>query len=334
MDKYSKITKGLSEIIDEELIKSKIDNLNIYWGTSTTGIPSFAYVLCLLKIKDFVEAGANVTILFADIHAMLDNLKSSAELIHHRTNFYRMLIDFILQQIGTDTSKINYVVGSSFQKSPEYIMDLYKLVSITSLASSKKAGAEVVKQQNDPLLSSLIYPLMQALDEEYVKSGIDVQFGGIDQRKIFMLARDIMPKIGYSKRAYLMNPMIPSLGKTGKMSSSDKTSKIDFIDSDDDIVNKINKAYSIDKIVKDNGIISILKYILFELYPDGITFIRPSEYGGNLFYKDYTSFEKDFIDGNIGSVDIKQTVSELIIKFIKPIRTMILSSELLKLAYP
>jgi len=92
---------------------------------------------------------------------------------------------------------------------------------------AKKAGAEVVKQSNNPLLSGLLYPGLQALDEEYLKC--DAQFGGVDQRKIFMLAEEVMselaarkidknfflnilflkylPRLGYTKRAHLMNPM-------------------------------------------------------------------------------------------------------------------------------
>ena len=63
------------------------------------------------------------------------------------------------------------------------------------------------------------YPIpLQALDEEYL--GVDAQFGGVDQRKIFMFAEKYLPTLGYKKRAHLMNPMIPGL--TGdKMSSSD-----------------------------------------------------------------------------------------------------------------
>jgi len=56
-------------------------------------------------------------------------------------------------------------------------------------------------------MSSLLYPILQALDEEYL--GVDVQFGGVDQRKIFMFARDHLPRIGYKKRSHLMNPLIP-----------------------------------------------------------------------------------------------------------------------------
>lgn len=44
---------------------------------------------------------------------------------------------------------------------------------------AKKAGSEVVKQVESPLLSGLIYPGLQALDEQYL--GVDFQFGGADQ---------------------------------------------------------------------------------------------------------------------------------------------------------
>src|SRR5690349_15824010 len=47
---------------------------------------------------------------------------------------------------------------------------------------STKAGAEVVKQAASPLMSSLLYPILQALDEEYLS--VDIQFGtALDSRK-------------------------------------------------------------------------------------------------------------------------------------------------------
>lgn len=58
-------------------------------------------------------------------------------------------------------------------------MDIYKLGSIVTEHDAKKAGAEVVKQVESPLLSGMLYPLLQALDEQYL--GVDIQFGGVDQ---------------------------------------------------------------------------------------------------------------------------------------------------------
>lgn len=67
-------------------------------------------------------------------------------------------------------------------------------------------------QVESPLLSGLLYPLLQALDEQYLK--VDGQFGGLDQRKIFILAEEQLPKLKLGKRFHLMNPMVPGL--TGK----------------------------------------------------------------------------------------------------------------------
>lgn len=58
-------------------------------------------------------------------------------------------------------------------------MDNYKLASLVTEHDAKKAGAEVVKQVSSPLLSGLLYPGLQALDEQYLDC--DFQFGGADQ---------------------------------------------------------------------------------------------------------------------------------------------------------
>ena len=115
--------------------------------------------------------------------------------------------------------KLKLVRGTDYQLTPKYTMDAYKLSTIVTEKDAKKAGAEVVKQSDAAPLSGLIYPGLQALDEEYL--GVDVQFGGVDQRKIFMYARENLPKLGYAKRAHLMNPMVPGLTGT-KMSNSGK----------------------------------------------------------------------------------------------------------------
>ncbi len=60
---------------------------------------------------------------------------------------------------------------------------------------------------------------------------MDVQFGGVDQRKIFTFAEKYMPALGYRKRVHLMNPMVPGLTQGGKMSSSEEAGKIDLLDT-------------------------------------------------------------------------------------------------------
>jgi tyrosyl-tRNA synthetase len=129
-----------------------------------------------LKIAQLLAAGCDVVVLLADIHGFLDNLKAPIELVEYRATFYRLCITSILQAVGVPIEKLTFVLGSSYQKSPEYIMDIYKLSSLVTEHEAKKAGAEIVKQSDSAPLSGLLYPILQVLDEQHLD--VDAQFGG------------------------------------------------------------------------------------------------------------------------------------------------------------
>ena len=198
-------------------------------------------------------------LLLADIHGFLDNLKAPIELVKHRATYYKFVITSMLKSIKVPIDRLEFVLGSSYQLTPEFTMDLFRLSSVVTEHDAKKAGAEVVKQVENATLSGLLYPLMQALDEQYL--GVDAQFGGVDQRKIFALAAEVLPKVGYKERAHLMNPMVPGLAG-GKMSSSDPDSKIDVLDPPEIVTRKLKKAHAAPQEVKDNGLISFVEYVL------------------------------------------------------------------------
>jgi tyrosyl-tRNA synthetase len=154
-------------------------------------------------------------------HGFLDSLKAPLDLVDNRAKYYQFTIQAILESVGVPTEKLRFVLGSSYQKSPDYIMDVYKMASLISEHDARRAGAEIVKQSDNAPLSGLLYPILQVLDEQYLD--VDVQFGGLDQRKLFIAAKDWLPKLGYRERAHLINPLIPGLGEGGKMSSSDES---------------------------------------------------------------------------------------------------------------
>ncbi|KAJ1888797.1 Tyrosine--tRNA ligase cytoplasmic, partial [Kickxella alabastrina] len=169
--KLTLIKRNLQEVLGEaELVKILAErDISLYWGTAPTGRPHVGYFVAMTKIADYLRAGCHVTILLADIHAFLDNLKSSIELVKARTKYYEQTIKAMLSSIGVPLEKLTFVVGSSFELTPEYSMDNYRLASLVTEHDAKKAGAEVVKQVDSALLSGLLYPGMQALDEEYLK---------------------------------------------------------------------------------------------------------------------------------------------------------------------
>ncbi|PIZ51429.1 tyrosine--tRNA ligase [Candidatus Woesearchaeota archaeon CG_4_10_14_0_2_um_filter_33_13] len=335
---YNLIVENLQEVVGEEKLKEILQKraVKIYWGTAPTGKPHVGYFVPILKIADFLKAGAHVTILFADIHAYLDNMKSSWELLSKRTLYYEFIIKEMLNLIEVPLDKLRFVRGTEFQLKEKYTLDVYKLSALSTSKDAQRAGAEVVKQVDNPRMSGLLYPILQALDEEHLK--VDAQFGGVDQRKIFMFAREFLPKIGYEKRIHLMNPLIPGLGENGKMSSSEPNSKIDLDDSDDQIKKKINKAFSIDGQIENNGLLSLLRYVIFkkiELEKRSFVIERPEKYGGRISFKTYAEVESAFSNKSLASVDLKQGVSDELIKFISPLRKKIeQNKKLYQEAYP
>jgi len=331
-EKFNLIKRNTQEIIGEDELKEKLKSgkkLSVYIGTAPTGIPHIGYFSWAIKLVDLINAGFKVKILLADLHAALDN--TPWEVLEHRYNFYASIIPKIMEAMGADTSKIEFVKGSSFQLSKEYILDIFKMSSSTSTNDCHRAASEVVKMGESPRLSGYIYPLMQALDEEYLK--VDMQIGGVDQRKIFVLAREQLPKIGYKKRIELMIPFIPGLiGK--KMSASVEASKIGLMDTPEVIRKKVKSA---DFIAGDpnNGTMAFLEKIAFTLLQDNsqsLVIERPEKFGGNLEFKTYEDLEKAVKEKSIHPLDVKNAASTQIINLLSKIEEM--RTELEKLAYP
>lgn len=328
-EQYKLITKNLQEVLNGQIIKNVLEvekrPLKLYWGTAPTGRPHCGYFVPMTKLAHFLKAGCEVTVLLADLHAFLDNMKASLEVVSYRAKYYELVIKAILKSINVPIEKLKFVVGSSYQTSTDYVMDIFKLSNIVSQNDAKRAGADVVKQVDNPLLSGLIYPLMQALDEEHL--GVDAQFGGVDQRKIFVLAEENLGKLGYKKRAHLMNPMVPGLGQGGKMSASDPNSKIDILEEPKQVKKKINSAFCAPGVVEDNGLLSFIEFVVAPIQElkHGANYFkfdidRPEKFGGPVSYSSIDDIKKDFAEQKLAPPDLKAGVTEAINELLAPIR--------------
>ncbi|GMM45976.1 tyrosine--tRNA ligase [Pichia kluyveri] len=325
---FELITRNLQEVLNPQIIKNVLEvekrPLKVYWGTAPTGKPHCGYFVPMIKLAHLLKAGVEVTVLVADLHAFLDNMKAPLEVVQHRAKYYEFLIKSILTSINVPVERLKFVLGSSYQLTPEYTLDLFKLSNSVSQNDAKRAGADVVKQVANPLLSGLIYPLMQVLDEEYLK--VDVQLGGVDQRKIFVLAEENIQSLGYKKRAHLMNRMVPGLMQGGKMSASDPNSKIDLLEEPKTVKKKINQAFCAPGNIEDNGLLAFVKNVLGPIhelkYGDGTFefFIdRPDKYGGPITFKTYQELEDSFTKEELSPVDLKSGVADAINVLLAPI---------------
>lgn len=337
-DKVAVVVRNLQEVLGQDRLHEIMAerDLKIYWGTATTGKPHVGYFVPMSKIADFLKAGCEVTVLFADLHAYLDNMKAPWDLLALRTNYYEQIIKSMLKSIGVAIDKLKFVRGTDYQLSKDYTLDVYRLSSLITEHDARKAGAEVVKQVEHPLLSGLLYPGLQVLDEEYLK--VDAQFGGVDQRKIFTFAEKYLPQLGYQKRIHLMNPMVPGL--TGsKMSSSEDESKIDLLDSPAEIRKKLKKAFCEPGNVNDNGVLAFVKHVLFALVAadEGLHVVRPADFGGNVTFYEYQTLENAFVNQELHPGDLKNAVEKYLNRLLEPIRRDFSDPKLKKLtenAYP
>jgi tyrosyl-tRNA synthetase len=111
------------------------------------------------------------------------------------------------------------------------------------------------------------------LDEEHLN--VDIQFGGTDQRKIFILAESALPKLNYAKRAHLMNFMVPGLAGS-KMSASDPNSKIDLMDAlvPGLVRKKVLSAFCPQSVVDGNGVLALFKFVVFPVFCEGKIYLQ------------------------------------------------------------
>ncbi|KAJ5975494.1 hypothetical protein N7481_009201 [Penicillium waksmanii] len=314
--RFDLINENLDELMNPEIVEAILaegNNPRIYWGTACTGRPHTGYLVPAIKIAQLLAADCQVVILLADIHAFLDNLKAPIELVNARAEYYRKVITALLQAVGVKTDKLEFVLGSSYQKSPEYVMDLYKLASVTSEHDAKKAGAEIVKQSSNAPLSGLLYSILQVLDEEYLNC--DVELGGRDQRKLFAAAVEWLPKIGYRKRAHAITPMVPGL-QGGKM-----TSKIDLLDNLDVVTKKIRKAEAAPKIVENNGLIAMVEFTFLPVssLKGKKEFRCPRKDEEDLVYTDIEPLKTDYANDVLTPQILKAGVTAALTELMAPI---------------
>lgn len=319
MDTLELIKRNTQEIIEE---KELVDLLNskktpsAYLGFAPTGRLHVGHLIPLMKVGDFLKAGFNFTVLIADLHAFLDDQKTLWHLLDARSRYYEECIKGVFESLKIDTKKLKFVKGSTFQLNHEYMLDVLRMVGDVTLSRSKRAASEVVRFKEEPKLGVFIYPLMQIEDVVALKA--DIAFGGEDQRKIYMLAREILPSLGYKKPICVFNPLL--LGLTGgKMSSSEISSKIDLLDDEKMLKKKLDNAYCPAGETENNGVLSFIKYVSFP-HKNSFKLKRDQKYGGDKTYKNYDELINDFVNKKIHPQDLKNSVFHELNIILAPIR--------------
>ncbi|MFB6199277.1 MAG: tyrosine--tRNA ligase, partial [Candidatus Nanohaloarchaea archaeon] len=248
------VLRNTEEIIQEEELEEILrekDNPRTYIGNETSGPVHLGHWIQIRKMKDLQKAGFQPVILFADLHTYL-NKKGSEEWIQKMVDYWQATFE----ACGLDAE---YVKGREFQENTEYFHDVLRMTQNTTVTRGERSMGEVASDQESIYTSQVVYPLMQALD--IVHLDLDLACAGIDQRKIHMLAREKLPKLGYNKPTCLHWPLLSSLaGEGDKMSSSKKGTMFPLHADPERIRETLEDAYCPQGEVEDNPVIEIAKF--------------------------------------------------------------------------
>lgn len=316
MDRLELIKRNVQEIVTEEelqeLLKNK-DSPVAYVGYEPSGKIHLGHVLTVNKLMDLQNAGFQIIVLLADVHAYL-NQKGSLEEVRKTADYNR---DCFIA-LGLDPQKTKFVYGSDFQLTPDYMLNVLKLTTTASLNRARRSMDEVGRKMDDPKVSQMVYPMMQAIDIALL--GVDVAVGGIDQRKIHMLAREGLPALGFKSPLCIHTPIL--LGLDGKKMSSSSDNFISVDDSEEEINQKMKKAFCPAGEISENPMLELFRYHICPRYGE-IIFERPEKYGGNLVCRGYGELTTVFSEGTLHPMDLKKGAAKYMNLILEPVRNVL-----------
>jgi tyrosyl-tRNA synthetase len=333
------ILRNVVDAMTEEEISELAANASgkrAYVGYEPSGVLHLGHMLTANKLIDLQETGMEVVVLLADIHAYLNNKGTFEEIQETAEQMREQLLVY-----GLDESSTEFVFGSEFQFDEQYLLDLHTLGQQTSLNRAQRAMADI-QGDDTATVSHVIYPLMQALDIEYLD--LDLAVGGLDQRKVHALHREVMSDVGYSVRPSIHTPILADLSTgIGKMSSSTnpvlgtESITISFADTTDQIEQKVDQVffpternpnfadysdpenYDIDTahIELQNPALQLFEYHIFPRY-DEVTVDRDADYGGNVTYDSFEDFATAIETGALHPADAKEALKKYLDDLIEP----------------
>jgi len=294
--------RNVEEVVTEDELRELIESggeLRAYVGYEPSGEIHLGHMMTVNKLMDLQSVGFEIVVLLADVHAYL-NEKGDFEEIKKVAEYNKAA--FI--SLGLDESKARFVLGSEYQLERDYVLDVLKMARMTTINRARRSMDEVSRRKEDPMVSQMVYPLMQALDIAHL--GVTVAVGGMDQRKIHMLARENLPKLGYHVPVCIHTPIL--LGLDGEKMSSSKGNYISVRDDEQSVVKKIRKAFCPERQIQDNPVMDIMRYHIFPRF-DRVVIERDEKYGGDVEYEGFEELARDYSSGEIHPLDLKQSAA-------------------------
>jgi len=312
MDTYEQATRNTVEVVTEDDLRALLaqPHKKVYAGYEPSGEIHLGHLVTVNKLVDLQNAGFEVIVLLADLHAFL-NRKGTMEKVGELAEYNQRCFE------GLGLKNVKYVLGSDLQLNRDYELLVLQLSQQITLNRATRSMDEVGRQMDHPTVSQMVYPLMQMADIAML--GVDAAVGGIDQRKIHMLAREHLINFGYKPPVCIHTPILNGLD--GKKMSSSQGNYISIADTEEDILKKCQKAFCPPEIA-ENPILQIFQHHIFPRLPE-IIIKRPEKFGGDRTFTTYQDLEISFGKGEVHPLDLKKSCGECLVEIFEPVREYI-----------
>jgi len=332
-------TRNAEEVITREELRTVLETSSrprTYWGFEPSGLMHIGMgLVCGGKVRDMIEAGFDFNVFLADWHAWINN-KLGGDMGNIRIcgEYFKQCFT----ALGIDPSKATYSWASDLASKKEYwerVVRVAKSVNVSRIWRALPIMGRGMDSK-DLEAASTFYPSMQVAD--IFELQLDVACAGMDQRKAHVLAREVADKLGWRKPVSLHTHLImgltaakrmdtaqydenPELSNqiSFKMSKSAAENSVIIHDEPETIRKKLRAAYCPPKETTNNPILEISRHMLFP-WIGSVNVDRSTKYGGPTSFAAYEELQKDYREGKVHPLDLKNAVAEGLIKILEPVR--------------
>ncbi|MGB0489997.1 MAG: tyrosine--tRNA ligase [Candidatus Poseidoniaceae archaeon] len=295
------------------------DVIRCYVGFEPSGTAHIGWKVLALRLRNLLDAQANVMVFLADWHAWVND-KFSGDMAAIQTtarymeDTFRALLGH--PEEGEGPGQLRFVWASTVMSDGDYWARVLRCSKGMTLAQVRKTfsimGRDEASSDND--LSRFYYPAMQAADIGHMH--IDLAIGGMDQRKAHMYMRDVSQRWGWRKATCLHTPIISALSASGgrmesfdhKMSKSDPRGALLLHDDEAAMRKKMRKAY-LDPADEHSPVYELAEHIV--LPEQGVIHVTPNpKFGEPSQWHDLDAFRAAVADGTLHPLDAKWGVAD------------------------
>ena len=337
MDVEEKLALISSPPIEEIVVSDDLRKLletnphpNHYLGLEISGLLHLGSLMVIgFKIRDLIKAGVKCRVFLADWHSFINSkFEGDWEKIEVAAKYYEEAFTYFCPGV-------EIIHGSElYHNNDGYWRNIVRFARETTLARVTRCLTIMGRSEKESLdFGKYIYPAMQAVDIKAMD--LDIVHAGMDQRKVHMLVREVFPKLGWKVPIAVHHHLLPGLGEpakagldedtradtliSSKMSKSKPWTAIFVHDTNEQIEEKIKKAWCPEGVVENNPITEIARYLLFHEFKS-LNIERPTKFGGNVTFGNFEEMKATYLQKKLHPVDLKNAVAAGVEELIAPVR--------------